>query len=64
MLKCRDFCKANLIAKNRIGVLDVVGQIESLMGIGANCDDTSAKVFVEMQDVTARLCVRQAIVLG
>ena len=27
MLKCRDFCKANLIAKNRIGVLDVVGQI-------------------------------------
>ena len=64
ILKRRNLFEADLIAKNRIGVLDVVRQIGGLMRIRADRDDAPAKVFVEAQDITARLCVRETIVPG
>ena len=62
--ECGDPRKAKLLFQNGIGIPNVVCQEFRPVGIGAYGTDLSAKIFVQPQNVSARLHIRKAIAPG
>ena len=50
MIEGADFAETDLFFENAVSFIKMIGELLGIMGVAANGDDRSAKVFIELQN--------------